>query len=31
VPYALAEDVLMGRDEYCTRFIRAYRKGELTP
>ena len=30
-PYALAEDVLMGRDEYCTRFIRAYRKGELTP
>ncbi len=28
--YRLAEDVLLGKDEYCTRFIRAYRKGELT-
>lgn len=27
--YRLAEDVLMGRDEYCAQFIRAYRKGEL--
>lgn len=28
--FQLAEDVLLGRDEYCARFIRAYRKGELT-
>ena len=28
-PYRLAEDLLLGRDEYCAAFIRAYRKGEL--
>jgi 5-methyltetrahydrofolate--homocysteine methyltransferase len=27
--YRLAEDVLMGQDEYCENFIRAWRKGEL--
>ena len=27
--YRLAEDLLLGRDEYCAAFIRAYRKGEL--
>lgn len=30
-PYKLAEDMLLGRDEYCTNFIKAYRKGELEP
>ena len=28
-PYRLAEDMLLGRDEYCANFLRAYRKGEL--
>jgi 5-methyltetrahydrofolate corrinoid/iron sulfur protein methyltransferase len=28
-PYQLAEDMLLGRDEYCAKFLRAYRKGEL--
>ncbi|MDE2704253.1 MAG: dihydropteroate synthase [Gemmatimonadota bacterium] len=28
-PYQLAEDMLLGRDEYCAAFLRAYRKGEL--
>lgn len=28
--YRLAEDVLMGRDEHCKAYIRAWRKGELT-
>ncbi len=28
-PYQLAEDVLMGRDEHCAGYIRAWRKGEL--
>lgn len=28
-PYKLAEDMLLGRDEYCANFIKAYRKGEL--
>jgi 5-methyltetrahydrofolate corrinoid/iron sulfur protein methyltransferase len=27
--YRLAEDVLMGRDEYCANYIRAWRKGML--
>jgi len=27
--YKLAEDVLMGRDEYCAAYIRAWRKGLL--
>ena len=26
--YRLAEDLLLGRDEYCVTFIRAFRKGE---
>ena len=29
-PYQLAEDMLLGKDEYCASFLRAYRKGELT-
>ena len=28
-PYKLAEDMLLGRDDYCASFIKAYRKGEL--
>jgi cobalamin-dependent methionine synthase I len=28
-PYQLAEDMLLGKDEYCAQFIKAYRKGEL--
>ena len=28
-PYQLAEDLLLGRDEWCATFIRAHRKGEL--
>ena len=28
-PYQLAEDMLLGKDEYCAAFLRAYRKGEL--
>lgn len=28
-PYQLAEDMLLGRDEYCAKFLRAYRKKEL--
>ena len=28
-PYQLAEDMLLGKDEYCASFLRAYRKGEL--
>jgi len=27
--YRLAEDVLLGRDEYCASYIRAWRKGQL--
>ena len=27
--YRLAEDLLLGNDEYCAAFIRAHRKGEL--
>ena len=30
-PYKLAEDMLLGRDEYCVNFIKAYRNGELEP
>lgn len=30
-PYKLTEDMLLGRDEYCANFIKAYRKGELEP
>ena len=29
VPYKLAEDVLMGRDEHCAKYIGAWRNGEL--
>ena len=29
--YRLAEDVLMGRDEHCSTYIRAWRKKELQP
>ena len=29
VAYRLAEDVLLGKDEYCEKFIRAWRQGEL--
>lgn len=29
-PYQLAEDMLLGKDEYCAQFIKAYRKGELS-
>ena len=28
--YRLAEDVMLGRDEHCMTWIRAWRKGELT-
>ena len=28
-PYQLAEDVLLGKDEYCAALLQAYRKGEL--
>ncbi len=28
-PYRLAEDMLLGRDQYCKNFLMAYRKGEL--
>ena len=27
--YELAADLLLGRDQYCKNFLRAYRKGEL--
>lgn len=27
--YQLAEDMLLGRDRFCKKFLRAYRKGEL--
>ena len=27
--YRLAEDMLLGRDEYCANYIRAWRKGEM--
>lgn len=29
VPYRLAEDTLMGRDEFCANYIKAWRKGIL--
>ena len=28
-PYRFAEDMLLGRDQYCKNFLTAYRKGEL--
>ncbi len=28
--YRLAEDMLLGKDEYCKNYIRAWRKGEIT-
>ena len=31
VPYRLAEDVLLGRDEFCMNYITAWRKGALSP
>ena len=30
-PYRLAEDVLLGRDEFCMNYITAWRKGALSP
>ena len=30
-PYRMAEDVLLGRDEHCMNYIRAWRKGALNP
>lgn len=29
--YKMAEDVLLGRDEHCRTYIKAWRKGELQP
>ena len=29
LPYRLAEDVLLGKDEHCAKYIRAWRQGEL--
>ena len=29
--WQLAEDVLLGRDEHCRLYLRAWRKGELKP
>ena len=29
LPYRLAEDVLLGKDEHCVKYLRAWRKGEL--
>ena len=29
IPYKLTENMLLGRDRFCKRFLRAYRKGEL--
>ena len=29
VPYRLAEDTLLGRDEFCADYIKAWRKGTL--
>ena len=29
VPYRLAEDTLLGRDEFCANYIGAWRKGTL--
>ena len=31
VPYRLAEDTLLGRDEFCANYIGAWRKGTLNP
>ena len=28
-PYQMTEDLLLGRDRHCKKFLRAYRKGEL--
>ena len=30
-PYRMAEDVLLGRDEHCTNYIKAWRAGALRP
>ena len=30
-PYRMAEDALLGRDEHCMNYIRAWRKGALNP
>ena len=30
-PYRMAEDVLLGRDEFCMNYIAAWRKGALSP
>ena len=27
--YRLAEDMLLGKDEHCKNYIRAWRKGEM--
>jgi len=29
--YRLAEDMLLGRDEHCKKYIRAWRRGEMKP
>jgi 5-methyltetrahydrofolate--homocysteine methyltransferase len=29
VPYRLAEDVLLGKDEHCAKYLRAWRQGEM--
>ncbi|AWT59733.1 MAG: 5-methyltetrahydrofolate:corrinoid/iron-sulfur protein co-methyltransferase [Candidatus Moanabacter tarae] len=29
IPYKLTENMLLGRDRFCKKFLRAYRKGEL--
>ena len=29
LPYRLAEDVLLGKDEHCTKYLRAWRRGEM--
>lgn len=29
LPYRLAEDVLLGKDEHCAKYLRAWRHGEL--
>ena len=30
-PYRIAEDALLGRDEFCMNYLRAWRKGALQP
>jgi hypothetical protein len=30
-PYRLAEDAILGRDEHCMAYIKAWRAGEVPP